>query len=338
MEISAIVLAAGKGTRMRSELPKCAHMIIDKPMVEYVIDALKEVKIKNIVTVVGYGRDIIQKLLKDKCQFAIQDEQLGTAHAVKQARSILEGKEGITIIAIGDMPFIRKETFYSLIINHMQECAKLTVLTVEHPQPYGYGRIIRDDNGNVLKIVEEKDCTKDETAIREINSSVYAVDNELLFDALDEIANDNSQKEYYLTDLVKVFNKKGYKVNGYKTNDYNELSGINNKLQLSDMEIEYQKKIIERHLLNGVSIHNPPTVVIGKDVVINQGVTIMPNTYVTGKSVIGKNTILGPGSDIRNSIIGENVRITYSIIENSEIKNNEVIGPYKVIKDNKICE
>lgn len=332
MEISAIVLAAGKGTRMKSELPKCAHMIIDKPMVEYVVDALKELKIKNIVTVVGYGREVIQELLANKTEFAIQSEQLGTAHAVKQARPFLEGKEGITIIAIGDMPFIRKETFYSLLINHMQECAQLTVLTVEHPQPYGYGRIIRDDNGNVVGIVEEKDCTKDQTAIREINSSIYAVENELLFDALDEITNDNSQKEYYLTDLVKVFNQKGYKVNGYKINDYNELSGINNKLQLSEMEAEYQKKIIETHLLNGVTIHNPATVVIGKDVKIANGVTIMPNTYVTGKSTIGKNSILGPGTDIRNSTIGENVRITYSIIEDAKIKDNEIIGPYKVIK------
>ena len=334
MEISAIVLAAGKGTRMKSELPKCAHMIIDKPMVEYVVDALREVKIKNIVTVVGYGRQNIETLLGDKVKYAIQEEQLGTAHAVKQARPFLEGKEGITIIAIGDMPFIRKETFYSLMINHMQECAKLTVLTVEHPQPYGYGRIMRDDNGNVTGIIEEKDCTKDQTAIREINSSIYAVENELLFSALDEITNDNSQKEYYLTDLVKVFNKKGYKVNGYKINDYNELSGINNKLQLSEMEVEFQKKIIERHLLNGVSIHNPATVVIGKDVIIGQGVTVMPNTYITGKSKIGKNSTLGPGSDIRDSIVGENVNITYSIIEKSQIKDNEIIGPYKIIKEN----
>lgn len=334
MEVSAIVLAAGKGTRMKSELPKCAHKIIDKPMVEYVVDALREVKVKNIVTVVGYGRKHIQDLLKDKVLYAIQEEQLGTAHAVKQARPILEGKKGITIIAIGDMPFIKKETFYSLMINHMQECAKLTVLTVEHPQPYGYGRIIRDDNGNVMGIIEEKDCTKDQTAIREINSSIYAIENELLFDALDEITNDNSQKEYYLTDLVNVFNKKGYKVNGYKINDYNELSGINNKLQLSEMEIEYQKKILERHLLNGVSIHNPASVVIGKDVVIGQGVIVMPNTYITGKSKIGKNSILGPGSDIRNSVIGDNVNVSYSIINNSQIDNDAIIGPYKTIKDN----
>jgi bifunctional UDP-N-acetylglucosamine pyrophosphorylase/glucosamine-1-phosphate N-acetyltransferase len=335
MEISAIILAAGKGTRMKSEMPKCAHMIIDKPMVEYVVDALREVKIKNIVTVVGYGKKTIQDLLEGKVEFAIQEEQLGTAHAVKQARAFLEGKQGITIIAIGDMPFIRRETFYSLIINHMQECADLTVLTVEHPQPYGYGRIIRDDSGQVVAIVEERDCTKDQTAIREINSSVYAVENELLFNAIDQISNNNVQNEFYLTDLVKVFNKNGYKVSGYKINDYNELSGINNKLQLSEMEQEYQKKIIEKHLLNGVTIHNPSTVVIGKDVILSPGVTIMPNTYVTGKSKVGKNTVLGPGTQIINSTIGAHTNINYSIIDNSEIKDNDSIGPYKVVKDSK---
>jgi bifunctional UDP-N-acetylglucosamine pyrophosphorylase/glucosamine-1-phosphate N-acetyltransferase len=160
MEMSAVILAAGKGTRMKSELPKCAHQIIDKPMVEYVVDSLKELKVQNIIAVVGYGKETIMNLLKDKVQYVIQEEQLGTAHAVKQARPLLEGKEGITIIAIGDMPFIKKETFYSLVLNHMQERADVTVLTVDHPQPYGYGRILRDDNGQVLRIIEERDCTK----------------------------------------------------------------------------------------------------------------------------------------------------------------------------------
>ena len=272
MEMSAVILAAGKGTRMKSELPKCAHQIIDKPMVEYVVDSLKELKVQNIIAVVGYGKETIMNLLKDKVQYVIQEEQLGTAHAVKQARPLLEGKEGITIIAIGDMPFIKKETFYSLVLNHMQERADVTVLTVDHPQPYGYGRILRDDNGQVLRIIEERDCTKDQTAITEINSSVYAVNNDILFECLDKVKNKNVQKEYYLTDIVDIARKLNYKVNAYKTTDYRELSGINNKLQLMEMEMEYQKKILERHLLSGVSIHNPETVVIGKNVVLAPGV------------------------------------------------------------------
>ncbi|HHU55865.1 MAG TPA: NTP transferase domain-containing protein [Acholeplasmataceae bacterium] len=331
MEIYAIVLAAGKGTRMKSEQPKCAHKIIDKPMVEYVVDTLKDLKIKNIITVVGYGKEKIIDLLKGKTEFVVQEKQLGTAHAVKQAKPLLEGKEGITIIAIGDMPFIKRETFYSLIINHMQEQADLTVLTVEHPQPYGYGRILRDENGNVIRIIEERDCTKEQSAIREINSSVYAVNNELLFDALDEIKNTNVQNEYYLTDLVNVFNKRGYKVNGYKSNDYNEISGINDKLQLVVMEREFQNKIIEKHLLNGVTIHRPETVVIGKDVKIYPGATILPNTHVLGNSVIEKNSTIGPNSLIENSTVGEEAIVEFAIVKNKVLKEQEHIKPFTIL-------
>lgn len=335
MEVSAIVLAAGKGTRMKSDYPKCAHTIIDKPMVEYVIDALQETKIKNIVTIVGYGKEKIKSLLKDKVKFAVQEEQLGTAHAVMQARPHLEGIDGITIIAIGDMPFIRRETFYSLLINHMQDQADLTVLTVEHPQPYGYGRILRDDSGQVQAIVEERDCTKEQTQIREINSSVYAVDNKKLFQFIDQIENKNDQKEFYLTDLVTVFIKNGLRVSGYKTTNYQELSGINDKLQLAKMENEYQQRILEYHLLNGVTIHNVQTVVIGKDVKIASGVEIHPHTSILGKTVINPNAIIGPNSHIKDSIIGEGAEVLNSIVTDSVIKSNEKIGPFEQINSRK---
>lgn len=334
MELSAIILAAGKGTRMKSELPKCAHTIIDKPMVEYVVDTLKELKIKKIVTVVGYNKEVLMECLKDSVEYAIQDEQLGTAHAVMQARKNIEGMDGITIIAIGDMPFIRRETLYSLIINHMQEGAKLTVLSVDHPEPYGYGRVLRDNNNQVVGIVEERDCTKEQSMIREINASVYAVETELLFSALDEIDNNNSQREYYLTDLVKVFNNKGYKVSGYKANDYQELSGINTQNQLADMEEEYQQKIIDKHLYNGVSIHNRSTVVIGKNVKIEAGASIMSNVVITGKSEVEKNATIGPMSIIRDSVVKRGANVAYSLVENSIIEENQVVKPFSHIKDN----
>ncbi|MFA5543737.1 MAG: sugar phosphate nucleotidyltransferase [Bacilli bacterium] len=335
MELSAIILAAGKGTRMKSELPKCAHTIIDKPMVEYVVDTLKELKIKKIVTVVGYNKEVLMDCLQDSVEYAIQEEQLGTAHAVMQAREKIEGMDGITIIAIGDMPFIKKDTLYSLIINHMQEGAKLTVLSVDHPQPYGYGRIVRDNNNQVVGIVEERDCTKEQSMIREINASVYAVETELLFDALDEIENNNSQKEYYLTDLVKIFNNKGLRVCGYKANDYQELSGINTQNQLADMEEEYQRKIIDKHLFNGVSIHNRSTVVIGKNVKIEAGASIMSNVVITGKSEIEKNAKIGPMSIIKDSIVRTGANIAYSIVENSIINEKEVVLPFSNIKNKK---
>lgn len=332
MNINAIVLAAGKGTRMKSNEPKCAHIIIDRPMVQYVIDALKEINVDNIIVVIGFGREKMKQILNSGVKFAIQDDQLGTAHAVKQAKPYLKDKEGITLITIGDMPFIKKETLESLIVNHIQKKADLTVLSVEHPQPYGYGRIIRDENNRVIEIVEDRDCTRDQAAIREINSAVYAINNFLLFKHIDEIKPSNNQNEFYLTDLIKIFNEHKYNVQGYKINDYNELSGINNKLELMKMEEEYQRKIIEKHLLDGVTIHKPRTVTIGKNVVLSPDVTIMPNTQITGKTKVDSHAILGPNTTIHNCVVNKNATVKHSIIENIIVEENQIIGPFANIK------
>lgn len=332
MDISAVILAAGKGTRMKSDHPKCAHNVIDKPMIEYVVDSLNELKVKNIVAIVGYGKETIMDLLKDRVTYVVQEEQLGTAHAVLQARSILEGKSGITIIAIGDMPFIRKETFYSLVINHLQERSDVTVLSVDHPQPYGYGRIVRDDEGSVVAIVEERDCTKDQTSITEINSSVYAVNNDILFSCLDEVNNKNNQKEYYLTDIVGICRNKGLKVSAYKARDYKELSGINNKLQLMEMEEEYQKAIIKNHLLNGVSIHNQETVVIGKEVIIEGGAEIFANSILTGSTKVEKFATVGPNSHVHNSIVKKGANVFASFLVGVTVGENEKVGPFAHLK------
>jgi bifunctional UDP-N-acetylglucosamine pyrophosphorylase/glucosamine-1-phosphate N-acetyltransferase len=209
MDIRAIVLAAGKGTRMNSDTPKCANYIIDKTMVEYVVDSLLGAKIKDIITVVGYRHEVIEQILRNKTKYALQEEQMGTAHAVMMAESYLKGKLGLTLIAIGDMPFVTKETYANLIAHHIQNDADLTVLTTEHPNPSGYGRIIRE-NDEVLEIVEDKDCTREQRAIQEINASIYAVDNILLFESLRDIKSNNKQKEYYLTDIVKIFRDNGW--------------------------------------------------------------------------------------------------------------------------------
>jgi len=333
-DIRAVVLAAGKGTRMNSEEPKCAHYIIDKTMIEYVIDSLNGAKITDIITVVGYKREVIQSILKDRCRYVVQDEQLGTAHAVLMAEPLLKDKEGITLIAIGDMPFVSKTTYSNLIAAHIQENADLTILTTEHPNPYGYGRIIRNENDEILEIVEEKDCTKAQRSIQEINASVYAVDNKKLFAAIKEIKSNNNQKEYYLTDIVKIFKEKGYKVFGYKASDYKEISGINDKIQLAEMEEELRKKIVRKHLLNGVTIHHPDTVTIGVDVKIASGAIIRENTLIVYNSVIGKNCKIGPFTEIKNSTIGDGASIKCSYIKNSTIDKNAKIGPFVFINNN----
>lgn len=333
-DIRAVVLAAGKGTRMNSEEPKCAHYIIDKTMIEYVIDSLNGAKIFDIITVVGYKREVIQNILKDRSKYVIQEEQLGTAHAVLMAEQLLKDKGGITLIAIGDMPFVSKSTYSNLIAAHIQEHADLTILTTEHPNPYGYGRIIRNEDDEIIEIVEEKDCTKLQRSIQEINASVYVVDNNKLFDAIREVKAINNQKEYYLTDIVKIFSKRGYKIYGYKVSDYKEISGVNDKIQLVEMEEELRKKIIRKHLINGVTIHNPDTVTIGVDVKIASGAIIRENTNILCNSVIGKNCKIGPFTEIKNSQIGDGASIKFSYIKNSVIENNERIGPYVFINNN----
>ena len=333
-DVRAVVLAAGKGTRMNSDEPKCAHYIIDKTMIEYVIDSLNSAKIQDIITVVGYRREVIEELLKGRSKFVYQEEQLGTAHAVLMAEELLKDKKGITLIAIGDMPFVSKTTYSNMIATHVQENADLTILTTEHPNPYGYGRIIRDEDDEIIEIVEEKDCTKLERSIQEINGSVYAVDNQKLFEAIREIKANNNQNEYYLTDIVKIFKHKGYKVLGYKASDYKEISGVNDKVQLVEMEEELRKKIIRKHLMNGVTIHNPNTVTIGVDVKIASGAIIRENTNIVTNSVVEKNCKIGPFTEVKNSHIGEGASIKFSYIKDSKIESNIKIGPYVYINNN----
>lgn len=332
--IRAVVLAAGKGTRMNSDDPKCAHYIIDKTMIEYVLDSLNEAKIDDIITVVGYRREVIEEIIKGRSKFAYQEEQLGTAHAVLMTEEYLKDEDGLTLIAIGDMPFVSQTTYSSLIAAHIQENADLSVLTTDHPQPYGYGRIIRGANEEVLEIVEEKDCTKLQRAIQEINASVYLVDNKKLFESIREIKSINHQNEYYLTDIVKVFKRKNYKVIAYKASNYLEISGVNDKLQLMEMEKRLREKIIKKHLANGVTIHNPESVTIGVDVKVASGAIIRENTIVVSKSVIGKNCKLGPFTEIKNSVIGEGATIKFSYVKDSQIESNAKIGPFVYIDNN----
>lgn len=338
MEVRAIILAAGKGTRMNTELPKCALRVIDKPMAEYVIDSLNAVNVDKIITVVGYKKEVLEEILVGKTQFAYQEEQLGTAHAVLMTEEFLKDYTGTTLIALGDMPMITSATYAKLIEHHALTKSDLTVLTTDHPNPFGYGRIIRNQKGDIEKIVEDRFCTPDQKKITEINSSIYLVDNQKLFSSIYEINNNNSQKEYYLTDIVEIFNQKGYRVSGYLAEDYQEISGANDLVQLSEMENYLQTKIIKKHLLAGVAIHRPETVVIGCDAEIESGAIILPGSIIVGKSKIGKGAIIGPYAEINNSTVNSKAIVRYSRIKNSEISENKVIGPYVEIIENAVNE
>lgn len=237
---AAIILAAGKGVRMKSDLPKVLHEIKGRPMITYLAETLKQLDFDKVVAVVGYKKELVVEALKGyKLEFAVQAEQLGTGHAVMMAKDAMADFDGEAFVLAGDVPFLRKETIASLQKTHLETGAVATVLTSEPPDPSGYGRVIRDGAGLVEKIVEHKDCSPEELRVGEINTGTFVFDSRELFEGLKHIDNRNSQGEYYLTDLMEVFLKQGKRTAAYKTDDYREALGINSREQLDDLVKAY---------------------------------------------------------------------------------------------------
>ena len=323
--ISAIVMAAGKGTRMHSDLAKTMHKVLDKPMVDHIYGTLKSVGVENIVYVVGYGADTVREHMGDKVIFAIQEPQLGSGHAVMQAE-VLKGIKGKTLIINGDCPLITEETYNRMLAS--AEEYPLVLLTVRLQNPAHYGRIVRDENGNVLRITEFKDCTPEEVNINEINAGIYCVDNELLWQYLPEIENNNAQKEYYVTDLVEIFNRHGHRVTAVVSDDPDEMSGINDRKELSRATKWLQRKVNYNWMAKGVEIIDPQTTYIGTDVVIGKDTTIYPGVRIEGKTVIGERNVITEGSYINNCHIGNNNRIIASRLSNAEVEDDTELGPW----------
>jgi UDP-N-acetylglucosamine diphosphorylase/glucosamine-1-phosphate N-acetyltransferase len=233
----ALILAAGKGTRMKSDLAKVLHVLNGKPLLYYSLAAAKEAGAEKIVAVIGHQADKVREEFTDSgCIFVEQNPQLGTGHAVLQAKDVLADYNGLTVILCGDVPLLKATTIKSLIDNHLTAKAVVSVLTTIPPPPYAYGRIVKDDQGNVLKIVEHKDATEDEKKIGEINTGIYCVDTQFLFSALGKVTNNNQQKEYYLTDIVEIARREGVKVKSFIASDYVEVMGINTLEELSRAE------------------------------------------------------------------------------------------------------
>lgn len=281
---SAIVLAAGKGTRMKSELNKVMHPVLNKPMIGHIVDTLQECGVERIVVVVGHGAESVKEYLQDRVEYAVQEPQLGTGHAVMQA-SVLEGLSGDTIVLNGDGPCIRKETILKAFESNKNHAC--TVLTSVLEKGEHYGRIVRNDNGMVERIVEAKDCSEEEYEINEINTGIFCFNNGALFEGLKEITNNNAQNEYYLTDLVEIFNKKGQKVNAMVVEDPDETMGVNDRVDLAKANAYMKRRVNELHMRNGVTIIDPENTYIDTDVVIGEDTTIYPNVHIQGKSIIG---------------------------------------------------
>ena len=253
----AVILAAGKGTRMQSKLYKVLHKVCDRTMVELVLDSLNDLEMEDVITVVGHGAERVKEVLGERTKFVLQEEQLGTAHAVKMAKEELQDKEGTTIVMYGDTPLIRPETINNMLDHHERTNAKATVLTAIADDPFAYGRIIRDVNGKLVKIVEEKDATEKEKQIKEINSGIYCFDNKLLFEMLEKVKNDNKQGEYYLPDVLALVREQKEIIETYLCDDFDETFGVNDRVALAYAENVMRNRINTKHMLAGVTLVDP---------------------------------------------------------------------------------
>ena len=331
---NAIILAAGKGTRMKTELPKCAFPLLKKPMVTYIIEALESINIDQIICVVGHKKEVLQDILKDRVKYAIQEEQLGTGHAVKCALDFIDDN-GYTIILPGDTPLIDKEILDQLIEVHKSNKNDFTIGTIVLDNPFGFGRIVRDSSNSVLRIIEEKDASEEERKIKEINTGLFLVDNKLLKKALLEIKNNNAKGEYYLTDIVEILSKEA-KIGTFTIKDTYKLNGINDLYTLSLVEKQFREAILKKHMLNGVNIVNPETVTIGNDVTIEAGTTIYQGSLILGKTSIGRNCVVGPNSEIFNSTLKDGSKLLHSVCYDSTLEENCSVGPFSHIRMNTV--
>jgi len=322
--INAIILAAGKGTRMKTDLPKCAFPILEKPMIKYITDALDKTMVEKRIVVVGYKKEVFYELLND-CIFAEQKEQLGTADAVKAALNYLD--DGITLIIPGDTPLINYEKINSLIETELMLNKDITLLTTILDNPTGYGRIVRED-GKIVRIAEENDAYSDEKQIKEVNTGIMVVKNSFLKEAIHKIENNNSKKEYYLTDIIQFTTD----ISSVILDENDILYGINDLYTLSMVEDMVRKNILKKHMLNGVNIINPNTVTIYPDVEIEDGVTIYPNSFIKGNSIIKKGAIIGPNTELSNATVLENAKVVHSVVYDSTINKNASVGPFAHIR------
>jgi len=334
----AVVLAAGQGTRMKSKLYKVMHPVMGKPMVGHVVDETKEAKVDQVVTVTGVGAEVVKDFLGDKSDYVLQEEQLGTAHAVMQARDLLENKEGTTLVICGDTPLLTSETLENLFDFHSEQNSKGTILTARADDPNGYGRVIRAEDGSVSKIVEQKDASKEEQAVQEINTGTYCFDNKALFDVLTKVDNENAQGEYYLPDVIEILKKQEELVTAFQLDTMDEALGVNDRIALSEANSLMKERINEKHMRNGVSIIDPSNTYIESDVQIGVDTIVEPGAYIKGHTIIGEDAVIGTQSVIIDSKIADGVEIKQSRIEKAEIGKNSDVGPYSQLRSGTVLK
>lgn len=337
MKRFAIILAAGKGTRMKSLLDyksKVSYEILGVPLVKHVLNSLKPLELDKVVTIVGFGGEVTSEIVKDESAIIWQREQKGTGHAIMQTRPELEKEKGSTLILCGDTPLLTTKTLLQMLEDHENHDNKLTVLGARVENPFGYGRLITDNVGQLLKIVEQKDCDAAQRAINIVNTGVYVFDNELLYKYLDEIKPNNKAGEYYLTDLIEIFKNNGHKVAVTIIDGDEEMLGINDRAQLAYAAKIMRRNINMKHMLSGVTIEDPDNTYIGPYVEIEPDTIIKPGTTILGNSHIGKRNEIGPNSYLVDVEIGDDNKVIMSHIVESKIGNNNEVGPWARIRGN----
>lgn len=328
----AVVLAAGKGTRMRSKKHKVLHEICGKPMIDHILTSITALSPTETILVVGHQGETVRQYMGDRVQIVEQHEQLGTAHAVQQTRSLLENQAGITLVLNGDHPLFTAETFQSLIEQHQSTHAAATVLTAKVEDPTGYGRIVRGENGSVSRIVEHKDATEEERQIQEINTGTFCFDNEKLFAALQKVNNDNAQGEYYLPDVLSILQEEGEVISAYEMEDVVEAMGVNDRIQLAEAAKCMRKRIILQHMQNGVTIVDPDATYIDIEVVIGEDTVIEPGTFLRGKTVIGADCHIGPQADLTDVTVLDSTKVQYTVAQNSHLGKQTTVGPFAYLR------
>lgn len=327
-DLVAVILAAGKGTRMRSKFPKVLHKVGGKAMLQHVLDAAEAAGATEKVVIIGHEAELVEAMVAGQGKTALQAEQLGTGHAVMQAKEALEGFTGTALILCGDTPLLEGEELAKFCQAHKESGAAATVLTAIMDNPFGYGRILRDANGNVVGIVEQKDATEEQKQIKEINTGIYCMECPQMFEVLSTLTCNNAQGEYYLTDVLEKLNIAGQKVGGVITEDSDMVMGINSRKQLSVAEAVLRTRILDKLMDQGVTIMDPASTFIEKGVKIGQDTIIYPYTWLEGTTEIGEDCEIGPNCRFTSVKIGNNAKLQFIYGHDCVVKNDVTAGPY----------
>lgn len=323
----SLILAAGMSSRMKSKYPKVIHRLCGKPMIQWVLDAVFGVADK-VCVVVGHQAEMVKQILPDNVDVAYQSEQLGTAHAVMSAKHFISSTDDVLIL-YGDMPLVRQETLQKIVKAHRSGDYDVTIVSVDMTDPTGYGRIIKNDSGEFVKIVEEFDASEEEKKIREINTGVYVFKGERLLEVLPKIKCENRKNEYYLTDAVGLLEK----INVYKDSNAEDFSGINNRIQLAEVERILRRRILEKLMLEGVTIVDPLSTYIDANVKIGRDTVIYPMSFLEGETSVGEDCVIGPMTRIVNCVIEDQVTVTRSECVGARIMHGVSVGPFSRLRE-----